>query len=126
MKRLEPVVDFILDHVGVIAIFLGAALFIGGPIWYVVACYHHVQHFTCTVEDKDRTSNSKGVSDMRIYTTDCGNLTVADAMFRSNYHSSDTFAAIKPGHRYEFTTIGFRIPFMSEFPNIVEAKEVTP
>lgn len=119
---MDSIIDWILDHL----IWLGAlavVLVISAPIAYVVACYHHVQHLTCTVEDKDRTSNN-GSSDMRIYTKECGNLVVQDATFRKNFHSSDMYRSIHRGQVYEFTTIGFRIPFMSEFPNIVVAREV--
>lgn len=45
---------------------------------------------------------------------------------RRNFHSSDTYRSIEPGQTYRFTTIGFRIPFLSEFPNIVEAEPVSP
>lgn len=100
-----------------------AALVLGLPI-YTFACYHHVRHLTCHVTGKDRTSGSGG--SMRVYTSDCGNLEVQDATFRKNFHSSDTYAAIHTGHTYEFTTTGYRIPFLSEFPNIVEQHEVQP
>lgn len=117
---LDRLIDYILDHLWLFGA-LAVLAIVAVPVGYVVACYHHVQHLTCTVEDKDRTSNN-GSSDMRVYTKECGNLVVQDATFRKNFHSSDTFAAIKVGERYEFTTIGYRIPFMSEFPNIVEVE----
>jgi hypothetical protein len=107
---------------GFVAVVL-AVLFIGFPV-YTVASYKHVQHMTCTVTDKDRAANNNGGSDMRVYTKECGNLVVADATFRKNFHASDTYAGIKVGRTYRVETIGFRIPFLSEFPNIMEAREV--
>lgn len=120
---MDRIVDFILDWLWHIVGALFLLLVVVVPVGYVIACYHHVQHLTCTVEDKDRTSNN-GSSDMRVYTRECGNLVVKDATFRKNFHSSDTYRKIQVGQRYEFTTIGYRIPFLSEFPNIVEAKAV--
>lgn len=115
--------DIELAFGGLVIVFI-LALVLGLPI-YTWACYHHVQHLTCTVTDKDRTSTGKGGSEMRVYTKDCGNLVVQDATFRKNFHSSDTYASLRRGHRYDVTTIGYRIPFLSEFPNIIEASEVT-
>ena len=84
---------------------------------------------TCTVDSKDRTSVSDGNgsshSDARVYTTDCGVLRVKDSIWAWNWHSADTYASIKAGKRYEFTVQGFRIPFFSKFPNIIEVREVT-
>ena len=98
-----------------------AAVVVGG-VWFAVASYNHEAVQVCKVEDKDRTRTEDG-SDMRVY-TDCGNFKVEDALFKGNFHSSDTYRSLKRGHTYELHTIGFRIPFLSEFPNILEAREV--
>jgi hypothetical protein len=74
---------------------------------------------TCTVEDKDR-STSDGTSVYRVYTEDCGVLEVGDAMLRGNFNAADDYAAIEVGETYEFHTIGWRIPFLSQFPTIIE------
>ena len=79
----------------------------------------HIETPTCTVESKDRTTKREGGSDMRVYTTDCGVLSVADSLLDFDFSSSDRFASIKEGKRYEFTT-------RSWFPNIIKIKEVAP
>ena len=109
--------------VGIFVVLIILAIVIGLPV-YTYAGYHHKQDLTCTVNDKDRTSDSKGNSHVRIYTDQCGVLTVQDAMFYHNFHSADTYAKIQPGHTYEFHTIGFRVPFLSDFPNIVQVEEI--
>jgi hypothetical protein len=76
---------------------------------------------TCTVEDKDRSSSQTG-SVYRVY-TDCGVFEVEDAMARGQFASADLYADIEPGSTYEFTTIGYRVPFLSMFPNIIAATE---
>ena len=86
----------------------------------------HIETPTCTVESKDRTTKREGGSDMRVYTTDCGVLSVADSFLDFDFSSSDRFASIKEGKRYEFTTRGWRVPLLSWFPNIIKIKEVAP
>lgn len=73
---------------------------------------------TCTVDEKDRTTNSDGASDARIY-TDCGVLRVKDNLFRGIWNSADMYASIDEGETYTFTTIGWRAPILSMFPEIV-------
>src|SRR5690606_20194122 len=96
------------------------ALFVVFPIARVNA--EDVQ--TCTVEDKDRASNRDGKSSMRVYTQECGVLEVSDVLLKGQFNSADIFADIEVGQTYEFTTIGWRIPILSQFPTIVEAVEV--
>lgn len=78
----------------------------------------------CTVNSKDRSSNSNGKSKFLVYTDQCGVLTVGDAILENKWNSSDTYAAIKVGHTYEFVTYGFRNGFISSYPNILTATEV--
>ena len=80
----------------------------------------HVNEVTCTVTDKDRTTTREGASDMRLYTEDCGTLSVSDSLLDGHFSSADTYASIEPGNTYDFTTRGFRIPLLSMFPNVVE------
>ena len=77
----------------------------------------------CTVNNKDRSSND-GHSKFLVYTDQCGVLTVDDAILENKWNSSDTYAAIKVGHTYEFVTYGFRNGFISSYPNILSAVEV--
>jgi hypothetical protein len=42
---------------------------------------------------------------------------------KSKFDSASMQAMFKPGKTYEVETIGWRIPFLSMFPNIVEATE---
>ena len=80
---------------------------------------------TCTVESKDRATKAKGGSDQRIYTEDCGVLSVADDMLNGQWNSSDLYAQIDEGKVYTFETVGWRNGFLSAFPNVISAQEVT-
>lgn len=86
---------------------------------------------TCVVTDKDRTTNSEGGSDMRIYTEGCDGsssvkvFSVSDNWFAGQFASADTFASIDVGETYNFETRGFRLPILSLFPNIVGVTEAS-
>lgn len=92
----------------------------------------HVQHLTCTVEDKDRGTkvttdgegNTTSKTEYRIYTAECGVLHVEDSLLDWTWSSSDTYAEMKVGQTYEVTTRGYRIPLFSMFPNVTEAESV--
>jgi hypothetical protein len=80
------------------------------------------QTVTCTVNDKDRSTGSKGGSVYRIYTDECDTLGVADNWLQGNFNSADLYAKIKVGERYEFDTVGYRNGFMSWFPEITKVR----
>lgn len=90
--------------------------------------YGNTQTKVCTIESKDRASSGDktGASSMRLYTQQCGVLSVNDRLFVGYFESADTYASLKEGHTYEMHTIGRRIPLMSTFPNVISAKEVQP
>lgn len=110
--------DFFGDGLPILGI-AALALFLLFGIGLYVYSVSHTDTVTCTVTDKDRTQNSEGGSDMRVYTSDCGTLRVADSLLDGTWSSSDTYSSIEPGSAYTFNTRGIRVPFLSMFPNIV-------
>jgi hypothetical protein len=112
------------DHLIIVGFGLAFAAAVGAS----VANATHVEHRTCTVSEKDRTTVSDGnggsKSDARVYTENCGVLHVEDSLLSWTFSSSDTYASMKPDHTYRVTTRGYRIPFLSMFPNVVDAAEV--
>lgn len=105
---------------GAILVLILLLVFGGG---YALAKNSHREVRTCTVVDKDRTRTENG-SDMRIYTENCGVLQVSDTLFGGQFNSSDVYSQIKPQHTYKFTTAGWRVSFLSMFPNIINVEEV--
>lgn len=79
---------------------------------------------TCTVTGKDRVASSNGSSDMRVYTSDCGTLTVGDMLIFGTFNSADIYGALEEGKTYKMTVSGARVPILSMFPVITEATEV--
>lgn len=122
LPTFDRILDWLTDWW---ALLLIATLMLAGGA-YTYAAYVNEHTITCTVTDKDRTQRQKGGSDARVYTEDCGTLQVADAMFKGHFSSADTYASIEVGHTYKLTVIGFRIPVMSTFPNVIKVREVSP
>lgn len=73
---------------------------------------------SCTVEDKDRTTDSEGASVHRVY-TDCGVFNVQDDLLNGQFNSADVYGSLKVGETYTIETVGWRLPLFSSFPNIV-------
>jgi hypothetical protein len=106
---------------------IGAALLFA--IALTVGWFYHwgsEQTLTCTVTDKDRTTttdaegNTKSIH--RVYTDECGVLEVNDVLLRGNFNSADDYAVLKEGETYELTTIGWRIPLLSQFPTVIDVE----
>ncbi len=97
---------------------------IGGSVAYMGS----KDTMTCTVESKERTthvSDGNSTQQKLVYTEDCGVLTVDDAWFAGKWNSADTYGMLKEGQTYRFETIGWRIGFLSQFPNILSASQVS-
>lgn len=109
----------------VFAIFgiLFAVLFVGVLGVTISGNFHDASASNCVVNDKDRTKDEDGGSDMRIYTDNCGVFTVNDSILKSQFNSADKYAKIQIGKTYDFKANGWRIPVMSVFPNITGATE---
>jgi len=109
-------------------------LVIAGIVGYQVL-YSTTQHTeSCQVTGKDRSiklSSSGGdhptttsTTDYRVYTSNCGTLSVSDDFFRGKFNSSDTYGQIREDRTYQMEIIGFRNGFFSIFPNILSAQEI--
>ena len=49
-------------------------------------------------------------------------LCIEDTLVHGRWNSSDLYAQIQVGKTYRFTVCGSRIPFLSMYPNILEAE----
>lgn len=82
------------------------------------------QVMECTVIDKESVARDKG-HEYRIYTRDCGTFAVHDSLWIGRWDSADTYGQIRPGNRYEFHTGGYRAPFLSMFPNVIDIQPIS-
>jgi hypothetical protein len=97
---------------------------------YPIVCDMHMEHVEVTVTDKLRaidgalfmshkymifTENKKG--EILVFED-------SDSLLRLKYNSSDFYAKIKIGETYRFTVVGYRIPFLSDSPNIIKIEKM--
>lgn len=98
------------------------ALLIVVGIVFTIASHLNVQVRDCTIKDKYAVSKSDEATKYRVETS-CGVMEVQDTLLRMKFDSADRYASLDEGKNYELTTIGYRIPVLSAFPNIIEIKE---
>jgi hypothetical protein len=104
-------------------IILVAAIIIGGII-FEIKSYTTVDIVTAKVEGKERITQQSGktITSFYVVYTDKGTFKLEDDMLRGNFYSSDVYGKLKQDSTYTFKTSGYRIGFMSSYPNIIEVK----
>ena len=102
---------------------LFAALIIAA-IYFNVKAYNHIETHTVKVEGKERITEQAGqtITSFYVVYTDKGTFKLEDDIFRGNFYSSDVYGKLKEDSTYTFKTTGYRIGWMSQYPNIVEVK----
>lgn len=85
--------------------------------------YYSEKTYTVTVTDKD-IKNYDSSSKFLVFTkTEDGETRVfsmEDTLIKGRWNTADDYAEIEVGETYTFTVIGWRIPFLSEYENIIE------
>lgn len=95
------------------------SIFIVWSVWGVA--YRHEHWATCMVTDKDRGGDGNSY---RIYTSDCDTLANEDSLFRAKWNSSNLWQHIEPGKKHRFLIVGSRVPFFSQFANVLDVQPV--
>lgn len=100
-------------------------------ILIVIPCctsYYSEKTYTATVTDKD-IKNYDSSSKFLVFTkTENGETRVfsmEDTLIKGRWNTADDYAEIEAGETYTFTVIGWRIPFLSEYENIIEFQKTT-
>lgn len=101
-----------------------AALFLALSMFLAGCSSMNQQTQTCTVVGKEAVRSGDG-NQYRVYTEDCGTLSVEDSISVGRWDSADLYGTIKEGETYEVFTGGYRNGFLSMFPNILEAEQVS-
>ena len=85
--------------------------------------YQNEETHQCIVEDKwvKRQSEKSDV-----YSVQCGDevYKVSDLLFNGKFNSSDIYAQLKIGKKYEITTTGYRFNAFSMYKNINEFRKL--
>lgn len=84
---------------------------------------------TATVEGKERVcsrdSDGRSKCEYLVF-TDEGTFKVVDSFLYGRFDSSDVYGRLDEDTRYRFDVAGFRLPFLSQYPNIVSTPEEIP
>lgn len=84
--------------------------------------YMNEQELTVTIDDKERIVGNK--SSYYLIFTDTGSFKISDQFFYWKFNSSDLYGGLKRKSKYKITTHGYRIPFLSSYPNIEKYQEL--
>jgi hypothetical protein len=103
-----------------VAAFLAVPALILGAVGVNIAKANAVEtHTSCTVTEKeDRALASLDERSPRIG-TDCGVFVVSDELFRLHFAAADVYNELKVGEQFDLTVVGWRVPLLSWFPNVV-------
>lgn len=76
---------------------------------------------TCTITSKESVI-VQNHSQYRVYTKECGTYVVEDSLFIFRFDSADVYGGLVPNTKYEIKSGGYRVPFLSLFPNVISVK----
>tara|TARA_B110000503_G_scaffold9447_1_gene12806 strand:- start:159 stop:491 length:333 start_codon:yes stop_codon:yes gene_type:complete len=95
-----------------------------GLIGFQISAYTNVETFTVKVEGKERITEKSGdnIESFYLVYTDKGTFKLEDDILRGNFYSSDVYGKLRQDSTYTFKTAGYRIGYMSSYPNIIEVK----
>lgn len=104
-----------------------ATMVIIAAIAIEISKYNNVDIITTRVVGKERiveSNSNNGVSSYYLVFTEGGTFKLQDDIVYGNFRSSDWYGDIKLNEVYEFEVIGWRIGYISEYPNIVNYKHL--
>ena len=103
-------------------ILFAAILMIVSSIAFTIGGRANKQSIRSKVVDKERITQKNGdnVESFYLIYTEAGPLKLEDDLLYGNFNSSDWYGQIRKDSTYTFETIGYRIGFMSSYPNIVK------
>ncbi len=97
-------------------------------VWLVISIVYFVvaiDHITITVDSKERITDNDGdkvVSKYMIFTEN-EVFENTDAPLLMKFNSSDLYNKLKVDSTYTVKVYGFRIPFMSQYRNIIKIEK---
>jgi len=95
---------------------------ISGIVIYNVAYYSSIETITIQVTDKERIVESDGdggTTSKYLVFTQTETLENSDEFFMGKWNSSDIQGTLKQDSTYQVRVIGWRIPFLSMYRNVI-------
>lgn len=103
---------------GALSIILVLILIFGFPFIKNVMTHRDVD-FTVTKSERIVTNNDSKY----LVFTDNGVYENTDTIWNGKFNSSDLYANIKEGKKYTCDVVGWRVPFLSWYPNLISCEE---
>ena len=121
MKKRKLLNVKLLSVLGIIAVVL-----LVGVLGTIFSFNDH--SYSVKITDKERVYDSKSkVSKYMIYAEnkDSDDLVFenTDDFFRLKFNSSNMYSELKVGKTYNITVVGYRVPFLSMYENIIKVEE---
>lgn len=111
---------------GIIGFQIFVVVMIVVGVLFSISRYNNKQTVKTKVTEKERiiTSGADGnVESYYLIFTEAGTFKLEDDIIYGNFNSSDWYGQIRQDSTYTFDLVGYRIGFMSEYPNIVNFKK---
>ena len=112
---------------------ISSVLVIAIAIFFSLAASFNDTEYTVTVTDKERvvkisSDESNSSSKYLVFTEDAQGETIVfentDNIFRGKFNSSTFQGQLKIGNTYRITVVGYRVPFLSMYQNIIAIEGV--
>ena len=103
---------------GVVIIFMIIATVIFCIFWF--PSYYTPKYYTVQVTDKDVKNGALYLVFTKVQESDETRVfCIKDSLFKWRFNSSDYYADVEVGKTYDIEVIGFRIPILSMYENIM-------
>lgn len=99
---------------------------VGYGVWFGFMTAFNDHESTFTVTDKERVNDSNSSYYLVFGEDETGNAVVyknTDEFLRGKWDSSTMQAELEVGETYDVVLVGYRIPFLSMYENILEIKD---
>lgn len=99
-------------------------------IFFVAGAMTHVERARVTVLDTEHVCQSSGSGDNTSITckyliyTETGTYELTDSIMTMRWNTSDIYGRIRPCHVYDIKARGYRVPWISTYPNIETITDV--
>lgn len=100
------------------------AMLIGGPMWYTYGTDFERDIVITRTWTNVTGGGDAGVKQVYMIADAEGNsYKVADSMFYWQFRSTDLWNGLEEEERYRIRAYGWRVGFLSMYPNVIEIKE---
>ncbi len=90
------------------------------PVYYVKGTERTE---TLDVKKTERVQDQNGNGAKYLFYTEQGTYENTDSLLNGKFNSSDLYGEVEGGKTYDCKVYGWRIPFFSQYPNVVSCKE---